>query len=298
MCYVLWCGAGVVDSDDLPLNVNREALAQNRVLKVMGKKLTRKALDMLKKMADRSAKLKAKYEEEQSAKKDKDAEAEAEKSEDEKKAEEEEKREREMYDTFFKEFGKSIKLGVIDDRANKVALAKLVPCLVLPVCCRILCSVASILTSYVGGDTNEQLRYQSSKSEDGTVSLSQYVSNMPEKQDKIYYITGASVEVVKNSPMLEKLKKKGYEVLYMVDPLDEYVVQQLPEFDGKKLQSVTKDAPLDAKDKTKQEKLEEVCSGADLPCAVLWCVVGCCGLDHSSSPSAVLCAACRRTKTC
>jgi len=114
---------GVVDSDDLPLNVNREALAQSRVLKVMGKKLTRKALDMLKKMADRSTKLKEKYEEEQKDKKE--GEAEPTKTDEEKKADEEEKDERERYDLFWKEFGKSIKLGVIDDRANKVALAKL-----------------------------------------------------------------------------------------------------------------------------------------------------------------------------
>lgn len=220
---------GVVDSDDLPLNVNREALAENRVLKVMGKKLTRKALDMLKKMADRSAKLQTKFEEEEKEKADKkddDDKEKAEKTEDEKKEEEEEKREREMYDTFYKEFGKSIKLGVIDDRANKAALAKL-------------------------------LRYQSTKSGDRTVSLAAYVSNMPEKQNVIYYITGANIDSVKDSPMLEKLKKRGFEVLFMVDPLDEYVVQQLPEFDGKKLQSVTKDAPLDSKDKSKQEKLED-----------------------------------------
>jgi len=217
---------GVVDSDDLPLNVNREALAENRVLKVMGKKLTRKALDMLKKMADRSAKLQTKYEEEQKEKADKkEGEEEKEKTEEEKKEEEEEKKEREMYDLFYKEFGKSIKLGVIDDRANKAALAKL-------------------------------LRYQSTKSGDNTVSLAAYVSNMPEKQDKIYYITGANVDSVKDSPMLEKLKKKGTEVLFMVDPLDEYVVQQLPEFDGKKLQSVTKDVPLES-DKARHEKAEE-----------------------------------------
>lgn len=217
---------GVVDSDDLPLNVNREALAQNRVLKVMGKKLTRKALDMLKKMADKSAKLKAKHEEEAKEKAEKKDEEAAEKTEDEKKEEEEEKKEREMYDTFWREFGKSIKLGVIDDRANKAALAKL-------------------------------LRYQSSKSGDGLVGLAEYVSNMPEKQDKIYYITGANLDAVRDSPMLERLKKKGYEVLFMVDPLDEYVVQQLPDFDGKKLQSATKDLPLDSKEKKSVERLEE-----------------------------------------
>lgn len=220
---------GVVDSDDLPLNVNREALAQNRVLKVMGKKLTRKALDMLKKMADKSSKLKAKYEEEQkekAEKKEDEKEEEKEKTEDEKKEEEEEKRDREMYDTFWREFGKSIKLGVIDDRANKAALAKL-------------------------------LRYQTTKSGDNLVGLAEYVSNMPEKQDKIFYITGANIDAVKDSPMLEKLKKKGYEVLFMVDPLDEYVVQQLPDFDGKKLQSATKDLPLDSKEKKSVEKLEE-----------------------------------------
>jgi len=85
------------------------------------------------------------------------------------------------------------------------------------------------------------------------------VDRMPEKQTFIYYITGANTDSVKNSPMLEKLNKKGYECLFMVDPLDEYVVQQLPEFDGRKLQSVTKDIDLKLSptDKAKEEKLEE-----------------------------------------
>jgi heat shock protein beta len=155
---------GVVDSEDLPLNVSRETLAQSRVLKVMAKKITRKVLEMLKKMAD--------------AEKDAAAAAEEEGEDEEKKAEEETPstgvKESEQYPIFWKEFGKSIKLGVIDDRANKAKLAKL-------------------------------LRYQTSKSEGKLVSLEEYVDRMDAKQKHIYYITGESIDTVKHSPFLERV---------------------------------------------------------------------------------------------
>lgn len=153
---------GVVDSEDLPLNVSRETLAQSRVLKVMAKKITRKVLDLLKRMSEAQKKAAEDKEEEKD-------ETEEKKEEDEKKVKEEDK-----FELFYKEFGKSIKLGVIDDRANKAKLSKL-------------------------------LRYQTSKSEGKLISLEAYVDRMKEKQKHIYYITGENIEAVKNSPFLERV---------------------------------------------------------------------------------------------
>jgi len=191
--------------------VNRETLAQSRVLKVMAKKITRKALEMLRKLADGGV---GDDEEEENAEK---------KEEDEKKEHSTEK-----YDKFWENFGKSIKLGLIDDRANKSKLAKL-------------------------------LRFKTSKGgDDKWVSLEQYVERMKEDQKNIYYITGESVESVKASPFLEKLAKADMEVIYMTEPLDEYVVQSLTEFDGNTLMSVTKDGfKLGDENKDYEKKLKE-----------------------------------------
>lgn len=204
---------GIVDSEDLPLNVSRETLAQSRVLKVMGKKITRKVLEMLRKLADDEIEAEAAEAE---------ADKEAEMSEEDKKAHEEKKN---GYKTFWENFGKSIKLGLMDDRPNKAKLSKL-------------------------------LRFPSSKSDGQLISLEKYVDNMAEDQKYIYYITGASIETVTKSPFLERLTKKGYEVLYMTDPLDEYVVQTLTEFDGNQLQSVTKEG-LKLGDEAKADKYKE-----------------------------------------
>jgi len=159
---------GVVDSDDLPLNVSRETLQQNKLLRVIKKKLVRKALDMLKKMSD------------------------------------------EDYEKFYKEFGTNVKLGVMEDHSNRNRLAKL-------------------------------LRWQSSNSDEGLTSLTSYMERMKEKQDHIYFMTGTSRAECEKSPFVEKLLKKGYEVLYLVDPIDEYTVQNLPEFEGKKFQNAAKE---------------------------------------------------------
>jgi len=184
---------GVVDSDDMPLNVSRETLQQHKILKVMGKKLVRKCLEMLRKMAEGSA-----------------AEAEAGGDEEDGDGDEDEDKDKnDLYIKFWENYGKNIKLGVIEDTANRSKLAKL-------------------------------LRFKSNKSGDGVLSLDDYVENMKDWQDSIYFISGESIEAVEKSPMLEKLNKKGVEVLYLVDPIDEYTVQNLPEFDGKKLVSVTK----------------------------------------------------------
>merc|ERR1712147_441391 len=123
-------------------------------------------------------------------------------------------------------FGKCLKLGVHEDSTNRTKVAEL-------------------------------MRYQTSKSGDEQISLKEYVDRMKEGQNDIYYITGESIAAVSSSPFLEALRKKGLEVLYMVDPVDEYAVQQLKEFDGKKLKSVSKEG-LDIADEDEKKKLEEM----------------------------------------
>jgi len=197
---------GVVDSDDLPLNVSRETLAQNRIHKVMSKKITRKVLEMLKKLSDDSKK----YNDEKA----KEGEGE-EKKDDE---------EGDVYNTFYTNFGKSIKLGIIDDKANRAKLTKL-------------------------------LRFQTTKSDGKLIALEDYVDRMKGSQKHIYYITGENIASVQNSPFLERLNKKGLEVVYMTDPLDEYLMQSLTEFDNKQFQSVTKDGLKFGDDDSEKDRL-------------------------------------------
>merc|ERR1719248_181116 len=192
---------GVVDSDDLPLNVSRETLQQHKVLRVMGKKLTRKALEMLRKLSQ-----KAQEEAEEAAE---EGEAAAEEGEDKAAATDEEKKD--PYIEFWEAFGKNIKLGLIEDSSNRTKLSKL-------------------------------LRFKSSIDEGKEwTSLEQYVSRMKDWQKSIYYISGKDMDEVKSSAFLERLRAKGLEVLFLTDPIDEYAIQNLTEFDGKKLQSVTKE---------------------------------------------------------
>ena len=176
---------GVVDSDDLPLNVSRETLQQHKLLKVIKKKLVRKVLDMIKKISE------------------------------------------EDYEKFWSEFSTNIKLGVIEDTGNRVRLAKL-------------------------------LRFQSSSAEPGKlVSLNDYLKRMKEKQQHIYYIAATSYEEAASSPFVEKLLRKGFEVLYLTDAVDEYAISALPDFDGKKFQNVAKDGlKLDEEGEKSKEKLE------------------------------------------
>ncbi|XP_066524079.1 endoplasmin [Hoplias malabaricus] len=174
---------GVVDSDDLPLNVSRETLQQHKLLKVIRKKLVRKTLDMIKKIAE------------------------------------------EQYnDKFWKEFGTNIKLGVIEDHSNRTRLAKL-------------------------------LRFQTSHSESSLSSLEQYVERMKEKQDKIYFMAGTNRKEAESSPFVENLLKRGYEVIYLTEPVDEYCIQALPEFDGKRFQNVAKEGvKFDESEKAKEKR--------------------------------------------
>ena len=171
---------GVVDSDDLPLNVSRETLQQHKLLKVIKKKLVRKALEMLKKM---------------------DAED---------------------YKKFWKEFGTSIKLGLIEDYSNRTRLSKL-------------------------------LRFISTNSKDELTSLESYVERMKEKQESIYVAAGEDREAIEKSPFVERALKKGYEVIFLTEPVDEYTIQNLPEFDGKKFQNLAKDG-LKFGDESQEEK--------------------------------------------
>jgi len=183
---------GVVDSDDLPLNVSREMLQEHKILKVIRKKLVRKAIAMFQMLADEERKAK---EDAEAAKEDADkAEKTAEETADAKKAST-------KYLDFYKNYATSLKLGVIEDSANRARLSQL-------------------------------LRFWSSKTGELT-SLADYVSRMKEGQTQIYYLAGESKEQVASSPLLERLVKKGFEVLYMIDPIDEYTLGNLDKFDGK-----------------------------------------------------------------
>jgi len=193
---------GVVDSEDLPLNISRETLQQNKILRVIKKNLVKKSLELFSEIAEQ----------------------------------------KEDYIKFYEQFGKSLKLGIHEDSTNRSKIADL-------------------------------LRYQTSKSGDELISLREYCDRMKEGQDGIFYITGESVQSVSNSPFLETLKKKGIEVLYLCDPIDEYAVQQLKEYDGKTLKSITKEG-LDLDTEDEKKKTEELKTEFEPLCTLVKEVLG------------------------
>ncbi|CAH8560007.1 unnamed protein product [Heterobilharzia americana] len=158
---------GIVDSDELPLNVSREMLQQNKLLKAIKKRLVKKVIEMISKLTESD------------------------------------------FEKFWSEYSVNIKLGIIDDHSNRSKLSKI-------------------------------LRFWTSNSSEKQSSLADYVSRMKKGQDEIYYITAASLNEAKSSPFVERLTKKGYEIIYMVDPVDEYMLQSLTEYDKKKLRNVAK----------------------------------------------------------
>ena len=178
---------GVVDSEDLPLNISREMLQQNKILKVIKKNIVKKCLDLFAELKNNS--------------------------------------ESEDYTKFYEQFSKNIKLGIHEDSSNREKLSEL-------------------------------LMFHSTKSGQKMVSLSDYVANMSSSQTQIYYITGESLKSVVNSPFIEKCKMRNLEVLFMIDPIDEYCVQQLKEYQGKSLVCVTKEGLTFDFDEDEKQKWE------------------------------------------
>jgi len=184
-----WLGfvKGVVDSEDMPLNISRESLQQNKILKVIKKNIVKKCLEMFAEIQENA----------------------------------------EDYKKFYEQFSKNLKLGIHEDQNSRMKIADL-------------------------------LRFFTSKSGEDCISFKEYISKMKEDQKTIYYITGESKAQVAASPFMEGMKKRGLEVLYLVDPIDEYMVQQLKEYDGKKLVSVTKEGlELEESEDEKKKREEE-----------------------------------------
>merc|ERR1711962_880894 len=189
---------GVVDSEDLPLNISREMLQQSKILKVIRKNLVKKCVELIEDLTE----------------------------------------DKENYKKFYEQFAKNLKLGIHEDSTNRKKLA-------------------------------DFLRYYSSQSGDEYTSLKDYVSRMKENQKDIYYITGESKESVQNSAFVERVKKRGFEVIYMIDPIDEYSVQQLKEYEGKNLVCVTKEGLELPEDEEEKKRFEEAKAKFEGLCKVM-----------------------------
>jgi molecular chaperone HtpG len=194
---------GVVDSEDLPLNISREFLQQNKILKVIKKNITKKCMELFQEISENA----------------------------------------EDYKKFYEQFSKNLKLGIHEDSTNRSKLA-------------------------------DFLRFYTSKSGDEQISFKEYVARMKEGQKDIFFITGESKAAVTASPFIEGLKKKGYEVIYMIDPIDEYVIQQLKEYDGKKLKNCTKEGLELEETEEEKKKLEEQKAAYEGLCKLIKEVLG------------------------
>jgi molecular chaperone HtpG len=189
---------GVVDSEDLPLNISRETLQQNKILKVIRKNLVKRCVELFSDLSE----------------------------------------DKEKYKKFYEQFSKNLKLGIHEDSQNRKKLAEL-------------------------------LRYHTSATGEDACSLKDYVSRMKENQNAIYYITGESREAVAHSAFVERVTKRGFEVIYMVEPIDEYCAQQLKEYDGKTLTSVTKEGLELPEDEDEKKKFEELKTKFENLCKVM-----------------------------
>jgi len=194
---------GVVDSEDLPLNISREYLQKTNILKTIKKSITKKCMEMIAEVAENS----------------------------------------EDWKKFYEQFSKNLKLGIHEDQTNREKLANF-------------------------------LRYHTSKSGEDQISLKEYVARMKEGQKDIFFITGENKAAVSASPFIEGLKKKGYEVLYLIDPIDEYVIQQLKDFEEKKLRNCSKEGLDLEDDEDAKKKLEEQKAAFEGLCTIMKEVLG------------------------
>merc|ERR1712096_377919 len=194
---------GVVDSEDLPLNISREMLQQSKILKVIKKNMVKKSIELFAEIAEN----------------------------------------KDDYNKFYEAFSKNIKLGIHEDSQNRHRLSDL-------------------------------LRYSTSKSGDDLASLKDYVTRMKNGQKDIFYITGESKKAVENSPFVEKLSTKGYEVVYMVDPIDEFCMGHLKEYDGHKMICITKEGLKIEEEEEEAKRKEELKSKFDPVCSTMKDILG------------------------